>query len=246
MIVRVETSIKNVEPKIWDELCDDPVFSHGWFLALEESGVVEVSPRHLILEENGEILGILPCFLQFGDPYYTLSDWLFGPLSPWFKRFGINVLPALLAFSPLARRTELFLAAHVERASAVRLLTKAMDQICKEEKIGISGWLFVSGGDRQLAALLRSQGHLESFLCPTAFLKNDYEAFDDYLESLRRHSRLRYKSVRNELNRHARSSVCIEEKELDSISAERLAAMHKTVYERYQPDSPSPLFNRFL
>ena len=129
MKVRVLRRIQEIDRQVWDALCDDPAFSHGWFCALEESGVAAVEPRHLILEDDGRVVGVLPCFIQRGDPYYTLAERLFGPLARWLDRCGVRVLPALLAYSPLMHRTELFLAPGVERAAAVRACTEAMERI---------------------------------------------------------------------------------------------------------------------
>lgn len=246
MNVRVVRSIQAIDPKTWDALCDDPVFSHGWFRALEESRVVSVEPRHLILEDDRGVVGILPCFIQHGSPYYTLAGFLFGPLAPWFHRLRFRVLPALLAFSPQGYRTQLFLASHVDRPSAVTAFTDAMARICQEENIPVSGWHFVSGWDRELAANLRSAGHTEAFLCPTASWVNHYETFEGYLDDLKHLSRRRYNTARNELNHHARSGIQLEETPLVSLKSSELAAIQSIHYMRYQPDGASPFSPAFF
>ena len=246
MKVRVLRRIQDIDRQVWDVLCDDPAFSHGWFCALEESGVAAVEPRHLILEDDGRVVGVLPCFIQRGDPYYTLAERLFGPLARWLDRCGVRVLPALLAYSPLTHRTELFLAPGVERAAAIHACTEAMERICRNEGLPVSGWLFVSGTDVPLLVALRQAGYADAFLCPTATWTNRYRSFDEYLQDLKRSSRNSYKGARNELNHYARSSVRLAEEPLAALDSRELADMRAVFYARYHPEAANPFSPEFF
>ncbi len=230
MNVRVLRTIRDIDPVAWDALCPDIVFSHAWFRALEDSRAVNVEPRHLVLEEHGRIVGVLPCMIQRGDPYYTLADRLFGPLARLAAALGLRVLPALLAYSPLAHRTELFLAPGTDRTTALRAIRDAMDAVCRDERLPVSGWLFASESHEAL----RAAGYHSVYLCPIASWRNAYRSFDQFLEHLRRISRRRYKMVRHELNQFAPSGIRLTEEPLNSLSDARLAAMHAAHYARYR------------
>ncbi len=232
MKVRVLRSIREIEPSVWDKLCDETVFSHGWFLALEESKAVDAHPRHLLLEQDGRAIGILPCFIQKSDPYYSLADRLFGPLAPIAKHLGLRVLPALLAYSPLAHRSKVFLADGVDHSTAIKALLDAMQALRKAEKLPACGWLFGTGNDQPQQAL-RAAGYRPSYLCPTALWLNTYLSLDMFLERIRRGNRHRYKMIRNELNRFKSSGIALSEEPLNALTDDQLAAMHATHYKRH-------------
>lgn len=243
MKVRVLCSIKGIEQQAWDGLCSDTVFSHGWLKAIEENLPPVVEPRHLLLEEAGRLLGILPCWIQRGDPYYDLDDRLFGPLAGTFRRLGLSALPALLAYSPLAHRTELFLVDGVDRSGAIRHFVRAMNRICRDENLRTSGWLFVEGNDSGRDAALRDAGLRPAFLAPTAIWENRFEDFESYRRNLGRSPR---RSVRNELNRSARSRLRVRSESCDDVDDGTLARLNSVHYQRYQRDRPSPLGPRFF
>ena len=183
MKARVLRSVADLAPEQWDALCNDPVFSHGWFLALEESGAVAAEPRHIVLESAGEAVGILPCFVQRGDPYYDLGVRLFGPLRRPLTALGVRALPALLAYSPLAQRSAVFVAPTVDRLAALRVFAETMEQICRDEGLAVSGWPFASDRDPTLKFALHESGHRAAFLGPTASWRNAYASFDAYVAS---------------------------------------------------------------
>ena len=235
MKVRVVRSIHEVEPETWDRLGPDAVFGHAWFRALEASRVVDCDPRHLVIEDGGRVRGVLPCFVQRGDPYQTLMKRLAGPAARWLPR------QALVAYSPLAQRSEILLEPQVSMTRAVRACREAMDQICAEEGIGISGWLFVRSDDAPLGRALHDAGYLAGFLAPSARWNNaPFDSFDAYVERFKRVSRRRYKDVRYELNRFRRSGIELREDALSSLSDELLARMQDQHYARHNPGSRSP------
>jgi hypothetical protein len=246
MNVRVVTSIRQIEPWVWDRLCDGVVFSHGWFSVLEDSGAAQADPRHLVLEEEGRVVGIVPCFIQRGDPYYSLDQRLFGPFRPLAKRLGGRVLPALLAYSPVAHRSGIFLAEGVDRPAAIRACAEAMARICRAERLPVSGWLFASRWDRELMRTLRRTGHAEAFLCPSAYWASRFDNFEDYVESFKQISRHHYKTVRHELNRSDRAGIEVADAPLSSLDDQQLATMFGVLYQRYYPRRRNPFQASFF
>ena len=241
MKARVLRSIDAIPARDWDAVCRDAVFSHAWFRALEVSGAVDCEPRHLALESEGRLLGVLPCFVQRGDPYDTLVERLFGPLA--------RALPAraLVAYSPLSQRTELWLADGVDVEAAVRACTVAMDAICRDEQIGLAGWPFVRADDSALARALRACGHRSAFLAPSArWLNPPHASFEGYLECFKQVSRKRYKDVRHELNRFERSGVLLEEQPLAALPDELLASYQDRHYGRHNAGRRSPFTAAFF
>ncbi len=241
MDARVIRSVLEIDQAQWDALCPDPVFSHGWFRALEAGAVPGIEPRHLILEEGPRIVGILPCVIQSADPYYSLHERLFGPASTLARRIGLHASPALLAYSPLAHRSELFLAPGQHFATAVDLCNRAMQRICEEASLPASGWPFVSHSSPALIQALRASGHNGTFLAPSAYWLNTYRTFDDYLDGLKRRSRHRYKAIKHELNRFDRSGMTLIDAPLHALDDERLASMFQAAYHRHYPGRALPL-----
>jgi predicted N-acyltransferase len=241
--IRVLRSIKGLEQRAWDALCPQVAFSHGWFAAIEENLAPMVEARHLLLEGPAGLLGILPCWIQRGDPYYDLDDRLYGPLAGAFRRLGLSALPALLAYSPLAHRTELFLAEGVDRRAAIGHFVRAMHGICRDEGLRTSGWLFTEGRDPERDAALHDAGLRRAFLAPTAVWENRFEDFESYRRDLGKSQR---RSVRNELNRSARSGIRLDNEHRENVDDGTLARLHAVHYQRYQRDLPNPLGPRFF
>jgi predicted N-acyltransferase len=238
---RVLRSIDAVPARDWDGVCRDAVFSHAWFRALEASAAADCEPRHIALEANGRLVGALACFVQRGDPYDTLVERVFGPLARIAPR------RALAAYSPLAQRTELWLADAVDLETAVRACTQAMDAICREEGIGLAGWPFVRAADTALARALAACGHRTAFLAPSArWLNPPHASFDGYVDQFKQVSRKRYKDVRHELNRFERSGVRLEEQPLAALPDELLARYQTEHYARHNDGRPSPFTAAFF
>ena len=77
--IRLVTSAKEVAQEDWDRLANpqsdpsdtfdyNPFLSHAFFTAVEESGSAcrETGwlPQHLVMEQAGEVTGIIPCYLK--------------------------------------------------------------------------------------------------------------------------------------------------------------------------------------
>jgi predicted N-acyltransferase/GNAT superfamily N-acetyltransferase len=231
--VRVVRSVEEVAPEAWDELCDDPVFSHGWFRALEESRAVAAEPRHLLLEQDGRVAAILPCFVQRGDPYYDLADRLLGAARRFAERLGLRALPALLAYSPLAQRSAVFVRAGVDRPAALAALAGAMADVCREEGLAVDGWLFADARDAELERALDAAGHRAAFLAPAAAWRNEFARFEDWVEHFRSVGRRRHRAIRHELNRAAKSGVEYAEAPLATVDDETLWSLHASFYARH-------------
>ncbi len=232
MKVRVLGSIREVDRRAWDSLVgDDPVFRHGWFRALERARLDLAEPRHLLLEVDGAVAGIVPCFLQHSDPHATLIRRLLGRAADFASE------RALVAYSPLSQRSEWFLRADVDRVEALTLVRECMDSLCREERIWIAGWPFRSHSHSDPGSIaLRSSGFCTGFLAPSAVWSNaGYASFDAYLHTLKSRGRRRYRAIRNELNRVRRANVEIDDRPLHSACAAELARLHAVHYREHNP-----------
>jgi len=245
--VRVLRSVTEVGPEVWDALCgDDPVFCYGWFRALEESGVAQVEPRHLILEAHGRVVGILPCFIQRGDPYFTLQERLFGPLASLAHGLGVRALPALVASSPVGHKTSLLLAPGVDIGAAMQVCLRAMDDLVRQERLRASAWLFVPGEAPRLADALTRGGYRACLLAVQGIWHNRFESFEAYLKGFKAISRHHYRNIRYELNRLARTGVSLREEPLGAVPSAELAALRAVHYGRYHPGRVSPFSPAFF
>jgi len=94
---------------------------------------------------------------------------------------------------------------------------------------------------------LRRLGFHTGFLAPTAHWHNEgYANFDAYLTALKRRGSRRYRAVRNELNRFAKSDIELIDAPLDALSEAELASMHRAHQRRHAGDSRSAHPERFF
>src|SRR4051794_27660333 len=73
-VVRVLPRIADIEAAAWDRLANpperpyDPFVSHAFLKALEDAGTVTRRtgwiPQHIVLEEDGEPVGAMPCYVK--------------------------------------------------------------------------------------------------------------------------------------------------------------------------------------
>ncbi len=237
-------SVDDIASDEWDRLCEEPAFQHAWFRTVEQSGIVDLEPRHLVLREEGRVAGILPCGIQRSDPYYTVHDRLFGRLSQPLSAIGLTMLPALVAASPLMHQSRIFVDERVDRPRAIQALCQAMIDTCRRERLPICAWPFVPY-DPAMDAALRGAGFWRAYLCPMAEWDNRFTSFEAYLQDMKRASKHRYRTARYELNAIAKDGIDLQDEPLDALTDEELSALRARHYERYH-EHASPFSSAFF
>jgi predicted N-acyltransferase len=188
--LRVATSIAGIPAAVWNACAADeaghvdPFLDHAFFLSLEESrsAVRETGwlGHHLVLERDGEVAGVMPCYLKS----HSRGEYVFdGGWAEAYERAGGRYYPKLQAsvpFTPATGRrllvrsgpeTELARTALVQGAAQVTLQTGASSlhvTFCREDE-----W-----------ELMAAAGYLQRTDTQFHFENEGYASFDDFLAAL--------------------------------------------------------------
>jgi uncharacterized protein len=194
--LRVLTSLAEVSATDWDRVANpevqpfNPFVAHAFLSALEESGSATVqtgwAANHLLLEENGKMLGAVPCYLKS----HSQGEYVFD--HGWaeaFQRAGGRYYPKLqvaVPFSPVPG-PRLLAASETDRAT---LLSGLVAHV-KHAHASSAHITFMPEADWATAPAqwLRRQD------IQFHWHNNGYTSFDDFLAALSSNKR---KNIRKE------------------------------------------------
>ncbi len=200
-VVKVVPEIAQIDRASWDRLANpdaathDPFVSHAFLQALEDAETVTRRtgwmPQHLVLEQAGQITGVMPCYVKSHSKGEYIFDYGWAEA---YERAGGHYYPKLQAavpFTPVpgrrllvgnepgtVERERLLLAAGIERAGQIGASSLHLTFLThgEWERAGASGLL--QRTDQQF--------HWQN---------NGYASFDDFLGSLASRKR---KAIRKE------------------------------------------------
>ena len=250
--VRVVSRIADVPASAWDacaskgdaksaDLPDSPLISHGFLLALEESGSATRTgwlPQHLLLENAaGALLGCMPCYLKG----HSRGEYVFD--HGWadaYERAGGRYYPKLqvsVPFTPVTGR-RLLVRAGPDQAKHEAILLQAAIQLT--EQLGLSGLhvTFLTRSEWELAGRL---GFLQRTDQQFHWQNEGYASFDDFLGALASRKR---KAIRKE-RREAREGGT----EIEWVTGRDLTEAHWDAFFAFYMDTGSrkwgsPYLNR--
>ena len=223
-MLKAVTSIHAIAKDDWDRLANppdtefNPLVSHDFFRCLEDSGCAVAkegwAPRHLLLEEQGKLIGIAPCFRKS----HSYGEYVFD--HGWadaYSRAGGRYYPKLQASVPFSPVTgpRLFAA----NASTRQHLAQGLIALCAEEKASSvhitflpeADWLSIGGKEWLQRTDIQFHWH-----------NHGYETFDAFLTSLSSQKR---KNIRKEraspanagITMHAVTGTDITERHWDAF-----------------------------
>ncbi|MEL6504511.1 MAG: GNAT family N-acetyltransferase [Pseudomonadota bacterium] len=205
--IRIIPSVTEVDADVWDGLANptketataqfpyNPFLSHAFFLALEKSrsAVAETGwmGQHLVLEAEGEIQGILPCYLK----NHSQGEYVFD--HGWadaFERAGGDYYPKLQATVPFTPATgRRLLVGNGEDADRRRLLMAGgLQQACEQLEVSSAHITFLEESEW---ALLGKQNFLQREDQQFHWVNDGYADFDQFLTALSSRKR---KNIRKE------------------------------------------------
>ncbi|HET6343553.1 MAG TPA: peptidogalycan biosysnthesis protein, partial [Myxococcota bacterium] len=102
-------NLAGLDPAAWDALTgsDNPFVEHGFLSALEESGSVGSVdsgwvPRHLVVREDGRLVGALPLYEKYDSYGEYIFDWSWARAA---LQAGIPYYPKLVSAVPFTPAT---------------------------------------------------------------------------------------------------------------------------------------------
>jgi predicted N-acyltransferase len=209
-----------------DSIADDPFFTYGWFKTLETQRTYEVSPIYLAVYSESKVVGFVPLFIELIEPN---SKDLFSVLLNLGHRIGFCQNRVLTCYSPLCFRSKILLSHGQEEKRILKLVSKKIDAICREQKILVSSFSFVSEFDRLLIENMQNYGYRKRLGVTEFYLDVQWSSFGEYLKSLKHKTR---EHVRREIRKCRESGVIIEESELVDLTA-KLSELYTNLSLKY-------------
>ena len=205
--IRLVPSAKEVTQENWDRLANpqsdpsdtfdyNPFLSHAFFTAVEESGSAcrETGwlPQHLVMEQAGEVTGIIPCYLK----NHSQGEYVFD--HGWadaFERAGGAYYPKLQASVPFTPATgrRLLVGNGPDAHKRRLLLAGGLQQACEQLEVSSAHITFMPEDEWRV---LGEHGFLRRNDQQFHWLNEDYETFDDFLAALSSRKRKNIKKER--------------------------------------------------
>lgn len=241
--LRVVERIAEIPAAIWDGLAQspgcgrNPSVSHAFLLAMEQSGCVGGKtgwlPRHVALEEDGQITGVAPCYLKS----HSMGEYVFDHgFADALHRAGGRYYPKLqvsVPFTPVPGPR--LLAATAERK---KLLAEGLKQLARSANASSVHITFLPDEDW---AALADVGFLQRQDIQFHWHNNGYTSFADFLAAL---SSAKRKNIRKEREAVAARGITFEH-----VTSRDLTSVHWDHFYRFYVDTGSrkwgkPYLNR--
>ena len=179
--VELLTSIDAISAAAWDALSDaTPLLSHAFLSALEHSGSVGSqsgwSPRHLIVKQNSQVIGVMPLYLKSHSYGEYVFDWAWADA---YQRSGLDYYPKLLSAIPFSPITSARLLS--QRVEMMQLMIKALERLMQQHKLSSAHVLFP---DEASALQLDAAGWLKRTGVQFRWHNKNYGNFEDFLATL--------------------------------------------------------------
>lgn len=232
--IRVVSSLKGVNPQIWDGLDHgiSPFQRHGFLLALEESGSVGGEsgwlPSYLLVEEGETLVGACAAYIKTDSYGEYIFDWAWARAAP---QFGCVYYPKLVVSAPFTPATgkRLLVAPGQDEQQVRSALIAGIAELVKQYNLSGAHILFCTD---QEAVQLDSAGLARRASYQFHWTNRGYESFDDFLAALKSRKR---KQIRKERERALAAVDSIEfvaAKDFDEADLSALDRFYRmTVHE---------------
>ena len=191
--ISVINSLNDISADDWNSCAgfDNPFTTHAFLIALEQSGSATAktgwTAQHLVLEEDGKIVGVVPCYLKS----HSMGEYVFD--HAWadaYSRAGGRYYPKLQTSVPFTPATgPRLLARNAEHRAA---LAQGLIELCQNIKSSSSHITFMN---KQEAEELSVEGWLQRNDIQFHWHNNGYSSFTDFLAAL---SSSKRKNIRKE------------------------------------------------
>jgi predicted N-acyltransferase len=225
MPARIVNSLSTVDRDAWNSLDLDgsPFLRHEFLASLEAAGCADASTGwqgcHLLLEEDGLLLGAVPLYLKnhsWGEFVFDFS-WANA-----YTRAGIDYYPKLVSAVPFtpAPGPRILLSPEREPARTRGVLLDELDRTARTLGVSTLHVLFVEPSDLEAFA---NSGYLLRKDCQFHWHNRGFASFEEFLGTFRADKR---KKVRRERRRVHEQGIRFVTLDGSSIDAERWRDIH--------------------
>jgi predicted N-acyltransferase len=199
MPIRIISQINDIPADSWNSLeggIDNPFIRHEFLAGLELHHCVSEKwgwhPRHLLLEDDGKLLGAMPLYLKDNSYGEFVFDWSWADA---YQRAGLRYYPKLVSSSPYSPVTgpRLLAADGADRTEVKRLLGQAALEYAKTEELSSLHILFT---DEEDTPVLQSLQMMRRTGTQFHWFNRGYGNFDEYLASFTSSKRKKLKRER--------------------------------------------------
>lgn len=204
--LKIIESLADISAPEWDALTGgDPMLSHAFFLALQESGCA--MPRFgwkaqfLTLWQADKLVGVMPLYLKtnsFGEHVFDFA-W-----ADAYQRHGLRYYPKLVCTVPFTPVTGKRLLAGTDELRA--LLLRYALQYARESGVSSLHCLFLNEAD---VAEAQAQGMMLREDVQFHWQNPGYRDFDEFLSTLSRDKRKRIKQERRRVREAGIELRCV-------------------------------------
>ncbi|MEQ6341496.1 MAG: GNAT family N-acetyltransferase [Gammaproteobacteria bacterium] len=218
-------SLNTLPAAQWNSLAGDenPFLRHEFLAALERHHCVGAEagwwPQHLIVEDNGQLLGAVPMYLKNNSYGEFVFDWAWAEA---YQRSGLHYYPKLVVSIPYTPATgsRLLLADTPNREAVADLLIEGALNHARNLNLSSMHWLFTDDADTQR---LERHGLMRRVGCQYHWTNQGYRDFDDFLSDFSAEKR---KKVKRERRQVRESGVALELLNGHQISDEQWDIFH--------------------
>jgi predicted N-acyltransferase len=208
--LKVVSSIRRIDAAAWDACAGagNPFVSYAFLSALEDSGSVSPengwAPQHLVLEDDGRVVGCAPLYLKNHSYGEYIFDWGWAQA---YERAGGRYYPKLqcaVPFTPATGPRLLVAETTPQREELQRALADGMMELARQLKVSSVHVTFATEAEHRLM----SEEGLMPRLSEQFHWKNEgYGSFDDFLAALSSRKRKTIRREREVANSRVRIST---------------------------------------
>ncbi len=214
----------------------NPFLSWDFLNTLEESGAVSArtgwAPRHLVLEGDGCLAGVMPCYLKSHSQGEYVFDWGWADA---YERAGGRYYPKLQASVPFTPVTgpRLLTPPGPGAAQRKQLLAAGLVELCRRNSISSAHVTFLPEAD---CSLLAELGFLKRTDQQFHWSDAGYGDFEGFLAALASRKR---KAIRKERREAVEAGI-----EIDWITGSDLSEAHWDSFFEFYMDTGSRKWGR--
>lgn len=230
-------SVDKIEREVWDSLVTDPSQLWGWFKTIERH-FPDLIPNHIIINDNaGNILAILPVFIQKTDIYSTLHKRLYPYIHHIMRFTPVSFYGKLVAYTPGSFNSEALIREGIEPKIVYDYLKEnvfgkdinmiSLPYMSKDTINSIKG-----------RNLIVFPFEIDTFMDVTKF-----RTFDDYVALLKKNKRLR---LSKEFGKAENEGVSFRVKDNLKGREPELSKLFYNIYLKYMGHKTNPFKEEFF
>ncbi|MCP4596805.1 GNAT family N-acetyltransferase [Neptuniibacter sp.] len=222
--------IKEIGKEAWNQLCktDYPFARYEFLYALETSGSVQPKtgwqPLHLLLQDNGINIGVMPLYLKNHSYGEYVFDWAWADA---YNRYGLEYYPKLVTAIPFSPVTGPRLLTQQDPKPLLEMISHSLPQIA--EQVQANSWhlLFPTDEERnavQHPHLMHRKG------CQYQWFNKNYADFDDFLATFTSRKRKNVRKERQKVIDHGITHVQLDGEDISPEQLDQFYDFYRMTY----------------